>query len=262
MSTIVYKFLNYPSSFHLVQIFVQLIEAFNQVGLTFFLLLAFTFHLAKMCWGCSPNARITWSFIVAGVFIALSITIGVLWPILVTDLIHDELKLIKYTTNYKSWIERPFPIFLDVYMFNWTNIDKYETEKPNLVEVGPYVFMEMAARTGVQYNREETVVAYNQTKVWTFRPDLSNGLTLSDKIVTVNPIAATISYFARQHPGDPMVYNLFDALLDQFGSFATSSTVGEWMFDGFEDPMLTWLVQIKEEAELPEELEFKYPYST
>lgn len=76
-------------------------------------------------------------------------------------------------------------------MFNWTNSeDIYEPNyKPNLVELGPYVFLEKHIRVNVSFHPENDTVTFDQIRTWHFMPEMSNG-TLDDKITNVNVIAA------------------------------------------------------------------------
>lgn len=41
------------------------------------------------------------------------------------------------------WKETPVPMYLKIYLFNWTNSGSFEQstkEKPHFDEIGPYVF--------------------------------------------------------------------------------------------------------------------------
>jgi hypothetical protein len=54
----------------------------------------------------------------------------------------QQLKLENGTQVYSLWAEAPIPIYLEMYFFNLTNPDAVQKghEKPNLVEMGPYVY--------------------------------------------------------------------------------------------------------------------------
>lgn len=145
-----------------------------------------------MCFGCTANGKIVWSFILAAVCIASSITLGVIWPDLTKGLIENELKLTQYTTMYKNWQERPIPIYFEIYMFNWSNVENvnnWQTEKPHFSQMGPYVFEESARRVDINYTDNGNLIGFNTEKTWKFRQDLSNG-TLGDRVFNLNPVAA------------------------------------------------------------------------
>lgn len=89
------------------------------------------------------------------------------------------------------WKETPIPMFMDVYLFNWTNAHDVEKDwriKPIVQEIGPYVFSAHHLRTDVKWNTNDTIT-FQQIRTWHFQPSLSNG-TMEDKITNFNVIAA------------------------------------------------------------------------
>jgi len=198
-----------------------------------------------MCWGCTPITKTVWSLTSGIVILTIAIIIGVLWPNLdskIDGMIEDELRLLQFTMNYKNWYKSPFPLYMEFYLFNWTNSEKikdWKTEKPHFDEMGPYVFEEIHQRVNITYNEDETLVEFNQTKTWWFRPDLSKG-KLTDKVTTLNMVAASMAYGARYLDEYKFMIN---AIIDQKADnqLFTTATVGEWLFDGYKDGILDWL---------------------
>lgn len=95
------------------------------------------------------------------------------------------------TEGFKMWKETPIPMYMEFYFFNWTNPDKfekYETIKPNFVEMGPYTFNEHHIRENVVFNDNDTLTYFNK-RTWKFLPDKSAG-SLDDQITVLNPIVA------------------------------------------------------------------------
>lgn len=89
------------------------------------------------------------------------------------------------------WKETPIPMFMDVYLFNWTNAEEVEKDwriKPIVQELGPYVFSEHHLRVDVKWNDNNTI-RFQQIRTWHFQPNMSKG-TLDDKITNFNVIAA------------------------------------------------------------------------
>lgn len=81
-------------------------------------------------------------------------------------------------------------MFLEVYLFNWTNpgdLDQYPNVKPNFEEVGPYVFHEVHERVNLIWNSNDTIT-FNQRRTWHFDPDRSKG-SLDDTITNLNVIS-------------------------------------------------------------------------
>lgn len=104
----------------------------------------------------------------------------------------QNLRLTEYTKSYKTWIRRPFPLIMEFYLLNCTNVEDFgnwRNVKPEFVEMGPYVFTENVYRVGVNYREDDTIVAFNQTKTWNFVPSLSNG-NIDDIIWNINPVVA------------------------------------------------------------------------
>lgn len=93
--------------------------------------------------------------------------------------------------SYKNWIETPIPMYIKITMFNWTNADDIHKPnyKPNLVEMGPYVFTEKHKRVNVSFHPENDTVSFDQIRTWHFIPEMSNG-SLDDEVTNVNVIAA------------------------------------------------------------------------
>uniref|UniRef100_A0A336L1I8 CSON002486 protein n=1 Tax=Culicoides sonorensis TaxID=179676 RepID=A0A336L1I8_CULSO len=211
-----------------------------------------------MCWGCTPTTQRVWSFGLGAVFLAFAITLGVLWPSISTDLINKELSLVEYSTNYKNWIKSPFSLYMEFYLFNWTNWEEFHVPnengefrsdiKPKFEELGPYVFEEIHERVGIVYDDDGNEIAFNQTKTWWFREDLSNG-TLDDQITSINPVALTTAYFTRYLPDT--LKGIIDALLMQLSKMFITASVKEWIFDGFDEGILEWIQDLIESGELP-----------
>lgn len=144
-------------------------------------------------------------------------------------------------------------------MFNWTNSHEIMNPdvKPMLVECGPYVFLENHQRTNITWNDNGTVT-YNQIRTWQFQPDLSNG-TLDDEITTLNVISAvgsfvpfmriglilflflqTVAYAVRH--GDALMKLGVNLIMNlRGGSLFVTEKVGDFLYDGYEDPLLSYL---------------------
>lgn len=104
----------------------------------------------------------------------------------------QELILTNHSRSYELWKETPIPMYLSLYLFNWTNsgevLQSKWAVKPELHECGPYVFSEHHIRVNLTWNDNGTVT-YQQKRIWHFIPELSNG-SLSDEITNVNPVVA------------------------------------------------------------------------
>lgn len=129
-------------------------------------------------------------------------------------------------------------------MFNMSNSEAWaanpQVVKPDFQEVGPYVFQEVRERVGVEFNG--TTVAFNQTRTWHFRPELSGNLTLEDQITNVNVVSATLNYNLRFL--STFQRELAHIILDPMGSLLTTRSVRELVFDGYKDNQLDYLNKV------------------
>lgn len=100
--------------------------------------------------------------------------------------------------NYVNWIETPIPMYLEIYMWNWTNTKDVHNHsiRPHLDELGPYVFSEVHKRVGLDWHNENDTISFNQTRTWVFQPEMSNG-DLDDLITNINVISvvSVCSYY-------------------------------------------------------------------
>ncbi|KAF4528152.1 hypothetical protein B566_EDAN016796 [Ephemera danica] len=135
------------------------------------------------------------------------------------------------------WRETPIPMYIDIYLFNWTNPEDVNNTniKPFFDELGPYVFRESHERVNISW-KEGFLVEFNQIRTYHFMPELSNG-SLTDKVTNLNVIAATAAYTIRNHP--VLLWGLNEVFKGFNTPVSVTKTAGQWMFDGFRDPLLT-----------------------
>lgn len=97
------------------------------------------------------------------------------------------LRLAPNSEMYKNWIKNPFPLQLDLYIFNWTNPEDIfnKSIKPEFVEIGPYKFDEIKEKVNLVWNDNQTLT-YNMKKTWYFQKD--QNVSLSDNVTTINAV--------------------------------------------------------------------------
>ncbi|KAG5674505.1 hypothetical protein PVAND_004467 [Polypedilum vanderplanki] len=188
---------------------------------------------------CTMTAQKFWMIGSCTTVLLFALTIGLLWPtISIRYLLYPQLKLKNHTINYENWKETPVPMYLEIYLFNWTNADQlYNTSvTPNFVEMGPYVFLEKHIRTNVTWSNDETTVDFYQKRVWHFVPELSNG-SLEDEVTNVNPIVAACGYTSR-YLSNAMKFAINFLISGERGPFFVTRTVNELLFEGYDDALL------------------------
>jgi scavenger receptor class B, member 1 len=92
--------------------------------------------------------------------------------------------------SYEYWKSPPQPLYLDVYLFNWTNPEDINDSviKPVMKEIGPFRFQEIPQKVNVKWHDHNSTVSYRKQSQYIFIPDQSKG-NLDDMITSVNVIA-------------------------------------------------------------------------
>ena len=79
---------------------------------------------------------------------------------------------------------------MKVYYFNVTNAEEILRDrngtKPDIQEVGPYVYRQFTDLRNVTWNDNDTVTYY-KNKTYFYQPNLSNG-SLDDIVTVINPV--------------------------------------------------------------------------
>lgn len=170
--------------------------------------------------------------------LVIGCVIGSVWLVIVATILEGEMGLTSSSTSFSMWEETPIPMYIEVYFFNWTNTAEFlknpHNETPYFVELGPYVFSEHHSKVNITWNANDTVT-FRQIRKWHFVPERSKG-TLRDDITNINAIALTVEYMIRHM--NPMVQIIVDALVKSVEPMFVTKTVGQLMFEGYEDELL------------------------
>ena len=89
------------------------------------------------------RSKIPYVTLLIGIIIgAFGVTIYVLYPKILNNLFEWQLKLEKGNHMYESWTKPPIEIDSKIYVFHVKNAVAFlnGTERPKLVERGPYVY--------------------------------------------------------------------------------------------------------------------------
>uniref|UniRef100_A0A8D8ARV8 Lysosome membrane protein 2 n=1 Tax=Culex pipiens TaxID=7175 RepID=A0A8D8ARV8_CULPI len=144
------------------------------------------------------------------VFIASVTGFFVMWFTDVYDnSILEKLKLTYNSTAAEWWENPPINPLLKVHVFNYTNVDEFfEGKAPKLevVDLGPYVFLETAGKTNVSFNNDGTIT-YKEKRSYQFLANQSNGMQF-DKVVVPNiPMLTAISNYYDESFYKKMILN-------------------------------------------------------
>jgi len=160
------------------------------------------------------------------------------WDRIYRFVLKEKLALSPHSTTFESWKESKFPVSMDIYLFNCTNPHQMTEEdfKPDLVQLGPYRFFEESKKMHVTWNSNHTVT-FQIVRHYHYDRDNSNG-SLHDNFTTLDSAALTASHKTRY-------WSYFSALsastaIRFFGkSVWITKSVGEFLIDGYTDPLLT-----------------------
>lgn len=186
----------------------------------------------------SVKAKKSLVFGIGAALLVIGCVIGGVWQVIISSVLEKELGLTSTSTSFSMWEETPIPMYIEVYLFNWTNAAEFQQKPqeviPEFVEMGPYVFSEHHTKVNMTWNPNDTVT-FQQIRRWHFVPERSNG-TLRDAVTNINTIAVTVEYMIRHM--NPMVQIIVDALVKSMEPLFVTKTVGQLMFEGYEDELL------------------------
>lgn len=113
------------------------------------------------------------------------LTIG-LWPLFIESKVLDFLVIKEGSPTFDKWSEIPIPIYLEVYLYNWTNPDQVKDPnvKPHFKEIGPYVWTEYRTKEDIVFHDNGTV-SFWIVRTWYFSEELTKA-DLDEMITSVN----------------------------------------------------------------------------
>ncbi|XP_035433639.2 protein peste-like isoform X2 [Spodoptera frugiperda] len=173
----------------------------------------------------------------SGALLALAaLSAALAWTSIFDSALANQLMLTPNSRSFRTWLEPSVPLYFDIYFFNWTNSENFPEEKPNLVQLGPYRFLEKRKHVNVTWHDNNDTLAYRTQRSWFFDEASSNG-TLQDNITTLNGIAASAVYRSRfwgflQQKGLAMGLAMFNQKI------AVSKLARELLFEGYDDQLL------------------------
>lgn len=146
-----------------------------------------------------------------------------------------ELIFSPESRSYSEWKSPNVDLFLDVYMFNWTNAEDFGNSKIELQEVGPFRFKERRHKTNVTFNEENSTVTYFPVSHYFFVPGDS---PLSDEITSIDIVTIGAGDSALgMNKADKRKVSV--GLESYEKSISISKTAAEFLFEGYEDDLLT-----------------------
>ncbi|CAH1156005.1 unnamed protein product [Phaedon cochleariae] len=171
------------------------------------------------------------------VFMVFGILLLGLWSVLYHAILRSQMVLKPNNKAFDIWVKNPVPLTLKFHIFNWTNPEDIHnaTVKPRFVELGPYYYVETKEKTNITWNANDTI-SFKHLKTWWYDQSRSNG-SLSDPFTTINPISLSAAYTAR-YWNYVVKRGLSFSLQSMVQSISVTHSVGETLFDGYEDSLM------------------------
>ncbi|XP_037870752.1 sensory neuron membrane protein 2 isoform X1 [Bombyx mori] len=174
-------------------------------------------------------------FSVSVAFLVVSIVLAT-WgfPKIIRKQIQKNVQISNTSKMYDKWVKLPMPLDFKIYVFNVTNRDAInQGEKPNLKEIGPYVYKQYREKIILGYGDNDTI-KYNLKKTFVFDPVASGDLREDDELTVINfsYMAAIISVQEMM----PAAVGMINRALEQFFTNLTDPfqtvKVKDLFFDG------------------------------
>jgi len=153
-----------------------------------------------------------------------------------STILNSQLTVKDGTAAYNAWVETPMPVYTKFYFFDMLNPRDlfHNHEKPILEERGPYTFRETQKKVDLKWHPNGTVT-YKRVKYWYFERDLSVG-DLTDVITTINVPVVGSAEFVRG--SFFMEWGISDMLSTLEATIFIKKTIGELLFDGYQDTVM------------------------
>lgn len=173
---------------------------------------------------------------------ALTIVGGLLQAVLSYRMTHwimqTQVTLGPNSPSEAFWADIPTPLITKVYLFNVSNPGEISSRgaKPNLTQVGPYVFDEYHKKVKVAWNEGNDTVTYQQARSY-FLDAAQSKAEMEEPVTIINAPAAVLG--AMVAPLSPFVRTMV-----QLGIAAikerlfVTETPQKIVFDGYSDPIL------------------------
>ena len=165
-------------------------------------------------------------------------------PIVIKSSIVKSLPLINSTSSrtFDKWESVPISIITKFYLFNITNPEEVEKHGrlPIVQELGPYTFSESRKKINISWSDDLNQVEYGQQRTWHFLPHLTNG-SLEDNIYHLNVPMVAAGYSIKSWGGSRIAYFGLNQIIKATKSrLIPSHTVGQLLFEGYDDPLITF----------------------
>merc|ERR1719295_1186191 len=149
------------------------------------------------------------------------------------------MQLIEGGPVYDAWKAPTLPTYTTMYLWNVTNAEAVKEwgVKPNLQEVGPFVFEETVEKVNISHFHDNGTVSYTRKRFWYYIPEFSVG-SLEDNVTMVNfPVMAALG--AKKNMGYFEKMGFMGTLSMMDTQPFVTKRVREFLFEGYDDMLLS-----------------------
>ncbi|KAH8383338.1 hypothetical protein KR009_008055, partial [Drosophila setifemur] len=124
----------------------------------------------------------------------------------VRSILDAQLTLKPGTLLYRLWLFPPVDVYINVYVFNYTNVEEFvsgRAAKLKVEEVGPYAYKEVLTNHNATYNEANNTITYTPRREYIFVRERSVGDPKVDTVrapniplMGVTTLASSLSMFA------------------------------------------------------------------
>ncbi|XP_059614955.1 uncharacterized protein LOC132260689 [Phlebotomus argentipes] len=154
------------------------------------------------------------------------------------DTLISRLVLKENTLAAEWWANPPLHSYLKVYVFNYTNVDRFlvgTDKKLHVEEVGPYVYYEKLTKEHIVFNGNNTI-SYREKRVNRYLPEMSTGSDMDNVIVPNIPMLTAMKKIKGRNV---FVQMALDATLKSTQSTVFKNLpVNEFLW-GYEDGLIS-----------------------
>lgn len=179
-----------------------------------------------------------------GLFLVGGILVGwIVFPNAMEAKIREQVRLEPSSMTFDKWRNITTPILIRYYLFNVTNPEEIlEGKKPNVTEVGPFVYEQKRIKTILGTDDQNDTVSYQQAITYKFNPEQSVGP--QDTVLTILniPLAAfrtkslavrTLAYpFTEKHKETLFLQRTVEEFLFKGYFQPTIAEIGEKLMGG------------------------------
>jgi len=179
--------------------------------------------------------------VIAGLFSVLG------FPPLFNHILRQELTVQPGTAMYSAFKKSSVPTKIRFYLWSVENPEEVEAgHKPSLKQVGPFVYREELERVEDEFSKDMNTISFKTKKVW--YPIASESESLEANVTTLDMPQFAAGESAR---GSVFQEYMMAGVLSPRNSLFVTRPAREWLFEGFEDPLLTIGSLFKPDSKIP-----------